>query len=77
MTALISGSNGLDPERLSIVLIVADPSCLLHTDSDNRTPFLLCIKIEELTPEALDMVSVVLDACPEAAGVRGGLRRRR
>jgi hypothetical protein len=27
-------------------------------------------KIEELTPEALDVVSVVLEACPEAAGVR-------
>jgi hypothetical protein len=58
MTALISGSNGLDPEYMPVyrALIAGDPSCLLHTDSDNRTPLLLlCIKIEELT-QALDVV---------------------
>jgi hypothetical protein len=58
---------------LSIVLIAGDLSCLLHTDSDNRTPlFLLCIKIEELTPEALDVVSVVLEACPRLRCARLG-----
>jgi hypothetical protein len=46
--------------------------CLLRTDNDDRTPLLLlCIQIDELTPEALDVVFwPVLEACPEAAGVR-------
>jgi hypothetical protein len=61
----ISGSNGLDPEYVPVyrALIAGDPSCLLHTDSDNRTRCFCCAKIEELTPEALDVVSVVLEAC--------------
>jgi hypothetical protein len=72
-TALISSSTGSGTACLSCA-VAGDPSCLLHTDGDNRTRCFCCASRLKVDSRGAGCGVCSAGACPEGGCAGLGLR---